>query len=309
MDVKLHTRIKHLILGYYYGVWKNIFKSGKPYSLFYVDLYAGDGNCECIQMPDDLVKYFPKDTPKSWLPPYFSLMENARDTNYKGLKCIFNDIDESRITSLKSAVSDYSDYLLATDSKDANDYYKTALNLIEKQNRPSLFYLDPTNHKDLRFSTIQGIANFENIAGDHRKPELIINLMVNTMLMTLKRNNEDEFQTITNSLGTDEWVSKLADYEAKHKTHELFRDIFLEQLHKLGYYTTYYYVVSTANNSPVYYLIFATYRDDIYKVHENMRSRVEKLMENEWVAKNFEIQQIVSIRKTGQTLVSDYDIF
>lgn len=306
MEVALHSKIKHQILGYYYGVWGKIFrgKDGPPYSLFYIDLFAGDGTCVCRQMPDDLTKHYPENCPREWKPPYFSLMKHAKENDFN-LKCIFNDYDNEKKKDLKKCISEYENYIIEIESQDANEYYKRAIELIGKPNRPSIFYLDPSRHKDLKFSTIEGISKFKNET-DGRRPELIINLMVFTMLMAKKRNNEEAFKTISESLGTDKWIDYLDSERYENKTHILFKDIFIEQLKKLGYHITYYSVESTVNNSPVYYLIFATFSDKIYSIHESIKPKVEELMTNEWVKRNYQVNQITSTLKDGQTALFEY---
>ena len=105
MDVKLHSKLKHKILSYYFsGGWKNAFKSGKIFSLYYVDLFAGDGFCFCDEIDENLEKYLPKDlSERRWRPSFFDLMRFAKDANFP-LKCIFNDIDWDNIETLINEV-------------------------------------------------------------------------------------------------------------------------------------------------------------------------------------------------------------
>ena len=70
MNVKLHTKLKHKILTYYFsGGWKNAFKSGKIYTLYYVDLFAGDGFCVCNEIDETIERYLPKNlSERRWKP-------------------------------------------------------------------------------------------------------------------------------------------------------------------------------------------------------------------------------------------------
>ena len=305
MDVRLHSKIKHLIIGYYFGIFKNFLSDKGPlYSLYYADLFAGDGKCTCSQMPDEFVEYYPADCPKEWPPPYFSLMRYARERKFK-LRCIFNDLNSDHVTALREATAEYSEFISDIANEDANQYYKKALNLIGDPSKPSLFFLDPTNHDHLPFSTIEGISSFED-AQKGRKPELIINLMTYSMLEGVTRGRQKDYDSITKSLGTDTWLEKLADYKAVQKTHELFRDAFVWKLRSLGYFTTDYLIKSTKVRSPVFYLVFATSQKKTYEVHKDMKEPVEKIMAENWVARNFEVYKMLEKKKQGYKFIWEY---
>ncbi|MEA1924873.1 MAG: three-Cys-motif partner protein TcmP [Candidatus Altiarchaeota archaeon] len=305
MDVKLHSKIKHRILAYYFGVWKNVFKSNRIHSLVYVDLFAGDGSCTCSQMPEELIEKYPGDCLRDWKPPYFNLMDYAKDANFN-LRCIFNDWDSEQIEKLKENLKEHTDFVEKFFCADANICYPEILKLIGKPNRPSLFFLDPFYHDQLKFSTIQGIANFMD-EKTGRKPELIINLMIEPMLLALKRNTEKDFNLITTSLGTDTWREQLPNYKKQGKSHILFRNVFLGQIQALGYLTSSYYVYSTETKSPQYYLIFATYNKNVHAIHKQIKPKIEALQKKEWVRKNFQIREIVNALADGrQKQLSDY---
>ena len=57
LEVNLHTKLKHKIISYYFSAWKNTFKSRKIYTLYYVDLFAGDGICICKELDKEIEKY------------------------------------------------------------------------------------------------------------------------------------------------------------------------------------------------------------------------------------------------------------
>lgn len=302
MDVRLHSIIKHRILGYYYAILKRVFNSF--YSYYYVDLFAGDGYC-FTEIPKHLKPFLPNDFLSGWSPPYFSLFQYAKKNENLSFKCVFNDLDKEKTEKLKKILEPYKDYILEIGNEDANIYFKRALELIEKPNRPSLFYLDPTNHKDLKFSTIKKISEFED-SKTGRKPELIINLMAYSLLKALQRNTPQDDDTITESLGTDLWKVWKDQYMQRHKTHELFRDVFLKQLGELGYRTTYYCVESTKTKSPQYYLIFATYNDRIFSIHRQIEKKVEELKTEEWVKKTAIVDSMIEKIPIGQKPLDGY---
>lgn len=310
MNVKLHTKLKHKILTYYFSSgWKNAFKSGKIFSLYYVDLFAGDGLCSCDELDESLEKYLPEDLSKgTWRPSFFNLIEYAKNASFN-LKCIFNDISEEKIKSLLEEIKkeNYSDFVEAYYSKDANDVYKEILNMIEKPNKPSLFYIDPTNHTHLHFSTIEGIANFKD-EKTGRKPELIINFMLNSIFMAMKRGlTQEDIVSINRFLGTDfdrEGILNIVKDESE-KTYKIFLDIFLEKLSKLGYYCNYHLIKSTKINAPIYYLIFATSNKQVFSWYKNINTYVQNI-EEEWVKRNYTIKTMSDAKKKGQTFLEDF---
>lgn len=119
----------------------------------------------------------------------------------------------------------------------------------------------------------------------------------------LQRN---EIDSINESLGTDQWQKKLKQYQAKQKTHELFKDFFIKQLGTLGYKTTEYCILSTDTKSPQYYLIFATYDNEIYSTHRQMEKNVQELKEKEWVKKTAVISYRINKITKDQTSLSGF---
>ena len=310
MDVKLHTKLKHKILSYYFsGGWKNAFKSGKIYSLYYVDLFAGDGFCFCNEIDEDLEKVLPKNlSERKWKPSYFDLMKYANESNFN-LKCVFNDIEENNIKSLTGEINrvGYSHFVKEYFCKDANEIYQEILNIIEKPNKPSLFYIDPTNHSHLNFSTIETIAQFKD-EKTGRRPELIINLMLNSIYMAFKRGlNEEDLDSINRFFGTDFKREEIKNIikDPSEKSYKTFLNIYLEKLQNLGYYCNYHLINSTKSNSPIYYLLFATYNKQIFSWYKNINSYVQNL-EEEWIKSNYKIKTMSEAKREGQTFLFDY---
>jgi len=79
-------------MAYYFASgWKQVFKNDNFYSLHYVDLFSGDGICECNELDKYLEQHLPDDLSKRrWKPPFFKLMDFA-DGEDMDLHCIFND--------------------------------------------------------------------------------------------------------------------------------------------------------------------------------------------------------------------------
>lgn len=309
MEVKLHTKLKHFIISYYFSAgWKNAFKSGNVYTLYYVDLFSGDGVCTCNEIDEEIEKYLPEDLSKrTWPPSFFNLMKHANDSNFN-LRCIFNDKCKSNVYSLLKRVEeeDFSKYIFGYFHDDANIVCEHALEKIGKCNRPSLFFIDPLNHNQLNFSTIENIANFKD-EKTGRMPELIINFMLNSIFMAFKRGlSNSDVQSINRFLGTNFTRNHLIEIkERKEKTHEIFLKIYLDKLKNFGYKCNYHLIKSTKNNTPIYYLIFATFDDRVSSWYDTINAQVHEL-EEEWIKRNYVIMTMSDAKKKGQTFLDNY---
>lgn len=310
MRVKLHSKLKHLIISYYFSSgWKNVLKGKKIHSLHYVDLFAGDGECICDQIEERIEEHLPEKLRyRVWDPPFFKLMEIAKEIGFNGLKCYFNDIEKSKIDRLLNKLEErgLSKFVVKCFWEDANVVCDEILKDIGNPNTPSIFFLDPTNHTQLKFSTIKKIANFKG--KDGRKPELIINFMVNSILMAFKRGlSEKDINDINAFLGANfkrEALLELKEDKSK-KIYEALLDIFIKNLKNLGYLCNYQLVVSTSSGSPVYYLIFATYDRNIFEWYKRINKYVER-RKKEWAKMNYEIFTMSEMRKKEQRLLNEW---
>jgi|GEM_PF-2833703 len=306
-----HTKIKHKIIKYHFSsTWKNIFKSKGPlYSLYYVDLYSGPGVCINEDIDEAKEKELPDEFgKKEWKPPFFDLMEDAKKYDFD-LKCIFNDINEKYIERLKAKIdkkglSDHIKCYFCTG--DANEIVQDALDIIKTPNRPSLFYLDPSNHKDLHFSTVEKIMDFKHDSG--RRPDLIINFMVHTIFMAYKRGlSEEDVDSISRFLGEEVTKEELIEIkEAKEDTSQLLLDKFLDKLEKRDYRCTYYLIKDVERGSPLYYLVFATTNERASNWFEEIEEHVKELIDKDWMEKiEYEIKPIVD-RPQKQQQITDF---
>lgn len=311
MDVDLHTKLKHRIISYYFSSgWRQVLKGGNVYSLYYIDLFAGDGECRCDRINEEIEQYLPENLKdRVWDPPFFKLMEIAKEANFNNLSCFFNDIDRNKIESLKEKIKerDFSDFVGGYYCKDANIICEELLEKIGKPNRPSIFLLDPQNHSQLKFSTIEKIANFTD-KNTGRKPELIINFMFYSILMAFKRGlPEKDVDDINAFLGTNFGRKELLELKesASRKTYEVLLNVFIKNLKELGYLCNYQLVASTKTNSPIYYLVFAAYDKKIFQWYKRVNDYVEKLKED-WIKKNYTILTMSEMRKKGQRFLPEF---
>ena len=260
MEISLHSNQKHIALSYYLSIIKNLIMSqNTPFKkLYYVDLYCGDGVCEV------------KKTGSEYECPLIdSILKKAKEGKFS-VCCFLNDLDSIKIKGMKEHTKDFEGFVKQYSSEDANKCYKKILELIPKD-QFCIFFLDPTNHKDLKWNTIKAISEHTHTyyGTRIRRPELIINLMIYTLLGSYKAGS---YKSINENLGTDKWmdlITKYKDEGVKKPIEQAFLDTFVSQLKSLGYEVpTPIEIKSTRAKNNIYYLIWAT-NEAGYKIIEN----------------------------------------
>lgn len=288
MKVASHTSLKHRMLGMYFLICRQVAKNR---TLYYVDLYAGDGEAECDEAP------IPK-----WKCPFIqSLLEHAKKGSIK-LKCFLNELDtkdEGYYEKLKRNVISYNEFIIGLTKEDANTVYKKALEKIPRDEW-SIFFLDPYQHDHLHWKTLEEISKheaYDATSACKRKPELIINLMTYTMQRAFKFNPEG----ITKALGTEEWKDRITSRTEEEKIHEIFADIFIKQLEKLGYYVNSFCIKQTPpNNNILYYIVFASAIPNANEIiTKKYKPYIDSLMKDKWVKENFKYKLISKAKKSG----------
>lgn len=295
MKVAPHTSLKHRMLGMYFLICRQIAKNR---TLYYVDLYAGDGEAECDEAP------LPR-----WNCPFItSLLDHALKSKIK-LKCFLNELDpqdKGYYEKLKQNVANYNHFIIDVTRKDANLVYKEALAKIPKHEW-SIFFLDPYKYSDLNWQTIEEISKHEGydpISRCTRKPELIINLMTSTMQRAFKYDPDG----ITKALGTEEWKDRITLKEEEEKIYEVFFDIFSKRLENLGYEVTYFCIKQTPPHENVlYYMIFASAIPNANEIIvKKYKPYIDRLMNDKWVKENFKCRMISRAIKSGIKPLTEY---
>jgi three-Cys-motif partner protein len=246
MEIKPHTIQKHRVLGGYFKLIRDLINSNKnSYNkLYYADLYCGDGKCHVEAMD------------KTYNAPIIeSLLKHAK----RGfpLCCFLNDFDPEKVKIMKEHTKEYSGFIDGdVTCEDANKCYTKILEKIPKHEF-SIFFLDPTNHADLKWDTVKGISECTSeYRGEVRRPELIINVMTYSMLQSFKAHS---YESITESLGTDKWkeeIKKNKKNGIKAPVQTAFLNTYIRQLESLGYKVP--PPIHVSNTGSVYHLVWAT---------------------------------------------------
>ncbi|MFH1971824.1 MAG: three-Cys-motif partner protein TcmP [Patescibacteria group bacterium] len=248
MEISLHSNKKHLALGYYLSIIRNLIMSPKtPFrKLYYADLYCGDGKCEIKRVAE---KYEP--------PIINSILKPAKEGKFS-VRCFLNDLE--KIEQMKENTQDYKEFIKCYSCEDANVCYEKFLKFMPPD-KFCIFFLDPTNHNDLKWKTIKKISEHSHTyyGNKVRRPELIINLMTYTMSGSYMAKS---FKSIDEALGTNKWfelINKYKEEGMKTPVERAFLDTLIKQLEKLGYRVpSPIKILNTFPHNTVYYLVWAT---------------------------------------------------
>lgn len=205
MEIRLHSSKKHRVIGYYLKIVRDVIMSPRtPFNrLYYVDLYCGDGGCTI------------ESTGKEYDTPIIqSLLKPAKEKGFP-IVCFLNDADKfnspTKIERMKENTKEYAEFVDSYKDEDANVYYKEVLQKIPKD-QFSIFFLDPSHHKDLKWKTIEGISQHQHIykvnyyGTQIRRPEIIINLMTFSLINSYRAKS---YESINRSLGTEKWREEI----------------------------------------------------------------------------------------------------
>lgn len=277
-EVEKHSQMKHRLIGMYLKICADNVRSQRSHDFAVIDLYASDG-----------IAYWPGGN-EPW---EGSAQIVAKWVSKAGERafCILNEKDKTLIEKLKENTKKYNKVIREVFSEDANIVYKTIIDGYISLDAHSIFILDPNNHTQLKFSTVESIARHcreEKYRGESfiRRPELIINLPTFTILKSKTQNP----QLITDFFGTSEWITALKDAVGKISQPEVLLNVYRKQLIK--FYNEDGIVpieIRTLEfNAPIYYLIFVA----THPVAKKIQSTFEK-----WVKK-----RLKEFRKEGFTL-------
>jgi len=302
VEVKYHTKLKHRLLGGYLSVCARYVKSNRKRCFVVVDLFAGDGKSECSEVNEEWEGS--SQIISKWV-------SRCGENSY----CILNERNKDLIPVLKENTKKYCEYIKEIYNKDANIIYKEILNKHIPLDSHSIFLLDPYNHGELSFSTIEGIAKHSEPGVYYgregkekinfiRRPELIINFPLYTILVSMTQNQD----LITAYLGTDEWIEAIEKAKRESKSQEgVLLDIFKKQLAK-------YYgdkgivsirIQTLKTNSPVYYLIFTSTHPLANKIHNNFSKWIDS-KRNEFKKDGF---RLLKIEEAKRNKIKTFDNF
>ncbi|MBI4362443.1 MAG: three-Cys-motif partner protein TcmP [Euryarchaeota archaeon] len=278
MEVSYHTRVKHKLLGDYLSIWETAIK-GKIPLLQFVDLFAGDGICK-----------LESSLSITW---DGSAILGARIVGgVPGWKCILNSWDPNDRTicdRLKHTLGETKPNIQIL-SEDANLLVgKILSSAFINPNYPSIFFLDPTAHSQLPWSTIEKIGNHRgkinrNDTRLSRRPELIVTLMT----VGMQRNPQD-LPGISRALGvTEEWLETWIEFWKElpenqgEPINKSFLDLFTLKLERLYGHKPLTMSVHNRMKSIVYWIVFASSHKRGVEIYGRLIPCVEKYHEVEW---------------------------
>jgi three-Cys-motif partner protein len=296
-EVEKHTQMKHRLLGVYLSICTRNVKSQKSHDFIVVDLYANDG-----------VAYWPGgDEP--WEGSAKIIAKWVSKAGEKAF-CILNEKDGSLIDKLKENTKEYQNVIKEIFQDDANIIYQHILNKYVPADAHSIFLLDPYNHSELKFSTVEGIA--KHCKEDHyhsesfiRRPELIINLPTFSILKSQTQNE----QLITDFFGTDIWIEELKKAKKRRMSQpELLLEVYTKQLGK--YYPADGIIpieIRTLEfNAPIYYLIFAATHPVAKTIQQSFQKWVARKIKD-FRREGFDLKDIAEAKRQHLTTIESFE--
>ncbi len=281
------------MLNYYFEACRSVMKGNFPHMkiLYYADLFCGDG--EIVDK---------KTTEKSDSPFLTNLMGIGVKQESLDIRFLLNDIDKDAIIKLRQKINllGTSNKVISFESKDANEYIATVLTKIPRINW-SIFFLDPYKYGHLKWSTIVKIS--EHAYSNTRKPEMIINLPIYSLLMG---NKAKDYNGIDEFFGNHNWADRIKKYEENNSSSrpqvDAFLDEFCDALKRFGYLVEYQEVTSIETNAPVYYMVFAVSNDNAHAIVKRMMQGITKAKEK-WIAETqAKITKVDGVGLSGRTL-------
>lgn len=243
------------MLGVYFKVWRDLLKAQNPSrTLYYVDIFCGDGET------------FDKTTRETFETPVIvSLMKKGVIESELDIRFFLNDKNSEAIKKLQTKIKELGleDRVIDIDNIDANLYVDKILGKLPADGLV-IFFIDPFNYKELKWTTLEKISKHGNNYG--RKPEIIINLPLYSLGEAQKSKS---YEKVDEFFGTEKWLEKVNENKQLTSIRPVFNallDTYVSRIKGLGYRVEYEEISSIGHNSPVYYIIFAVANDEAYTI-------------------------------------------
>ncbi len=290
MHTEFHSKIKHWLLDNYLKICVDVQKRRKR-AFYYIDLYCGDGICECDN-PKDIWAGSPKIAAKWYKTSPYPFI------------CIFNDNDSKIIINLRKNLGSFPELLKNIFNKDANLIINDILEKIPKDEH-SLFFIDPTKHTQLLWSTVESISKHESkdYYGKEfvRRPELLINHMTYTMQLDYQQHPE----YIDNYYGNKKWRIYVDKYRrTSEPIHKGFLEAFIVQLREIYENEPFFIEVTQLGRgikkdkgNVIYYLVFVTSHPKAGSIFKSFQTYVKRYKKLDWAKEYFMLKGYSSLEE------------
>lgn len=288
MKVEFHSKIKHWLLDSYLEICMDVQKKRKK-PFYYIDLFSGDGKCEC-------------DNPKDkWDGSPLIAASKCKKSQYP-IFCIFNDENSDAISLLQRNLQGYKDCNIKIFNNDANKVYPEIVKLVPAKEH-SLFFLDPFKHTQLNWSTVEGISKhtFKDFYGVNfvRRPELLVNLMTYTMQVDYQQHPE----YIDRFFGNNNWKSFVKTCEDnKEPVHRGFLTAYVKQLEQIYNQRPFFIEIKQVGRSlikgegnVIYYLVFVTSHPRASEIFGSLQKYIQNYKKITWAKEYFTLKGYSSL--------------
>lgn len=235
-----HTKAKHQLLDKYLGGWLAILGTRHDRLLIF-DGFAGRG-----EYPDGS-----SGSPLIILQKANELMQQAR---VEKVICAFVEKDHNNFTNLSTVLERVHPQFpnVGVIGPYNSDFASVVDDVIEQTKGrliPSFFFIDPFGFTGVPFRIVERIFALQ-------RSEVFITLMLRDIGRFLSNPNlEDTFDSL---FGTTDWRHIISTGATNEDKEHLLRDLYVEQLTKLGCYVTPFRVCMDEKAQTLYYMVHAT---------------------------------------------------
>lgn len=298
MKVQYYAKAKDWILGSWIEICKKVHKN-KRRGVTFIDLYAGDGVCECTLPSNDVEKW-----PGSALRAAMAGCSGEAD-----ISVIVNEKNDTVFRSLESRLSEYGDCVKGLYNEDARNVIDEILDSLDPAGH-NFFFLDPYGHGDIDMELIRKVSSFggkrEKYKDDYftRRPEMLLNLPSKGMARCV---GAQEYDSVSRFFGHEDWLPFVIESREKYGEAWSYY-LTLQVLEELSeFYPQHerkscqipFEVINQQNKTIMYWLLMFTTHPLARGIYSNFIKYAERFRENDVLRKWVEIREIAKAKRDG----------
>ncbi len=298
MKVKYYAKAKDWILRSWIDICKKVHKN-KRSGVTFIDLYAGDGVCEC-DLPSDDVEKWPGSALRAAVAGCSGVAE---------ISVIVNEKNRANFSLLEDRLSEYGDCVKAMYNADARYAIDEILESLDPAGH-NFFFLDPFGHSDIDMELVRKVSSFggkrEKYKDDFffRRPEMLLNFPSKGMARCV---GAQEYDSVNRFFGHEDWLPFVIDSKEKYGeawsyylTQQVLAELaeFYPQHEKRSCQIP-FEIINQQNKTNMYWLLMFTTHPLARSIYSNFIKYAERFLENDVLRKWVEIREIARAKQEG----------
>lgn len=299
MQVNYYAKAKDWILRGWIEICKKVHK-GKRSGVTFVDLYAGDGICEC-ELPTGEVEKWPGSAIRAAM---------AGSSGEAEISVIVNEKDKKIFKSLEKSLQEYESCVKSKFNGDARDVIDEILGCLDPAGH-NFFFVDPFGHSDVNMNLLSKIARFGEKRQKYqdvwytRRPEMLFNFPSSGMARCIGTHAES---SIDEFFGHHEWAEFIEKRKNKFGDHAHY-SLTLQVLSDMSYYVPGFEakkreqfpfeVVNQQTKANMYWLLMFASHPLARRIYPSFLGYAHKFFEMDVLGKWVEVREIAKARQKG----------